>query len=298
MAKWSDPAERFLLKALGQEGVDELKKFELVKEKTQTVLDHEEIKTALQIVPRTVLSLLYRELAPMEDYSNKEVKLPVDPEATLSVTKLTKDVYSGSIAQKGKIISKFQYRSLPGVGLIIMTAFELYEEKNIAELASQPHSSPSLEQIQSIIDERLRLQSMISDLVDKKISQRDVMEKMVSAKLSQMLEEHGDVEKEEPKTPVQKPEKKIKTFLDKIKSKKQKEIVIKMEKNETISCPDCGKKIFDQGAFSGCICYGEDRNKAVHLKKNENGVSIRFSKGWDEENISMLLDILKRKNRG
>lgn len=300
MAKWSDPAEKFLLKALGQEGLEALEKFELVKEKTQTVLDHEEIRTALQIVPRTILSMLYHELAPMSDHSNKEIKLPVEPEAVLSVTKMAKDVYSGSIQQRGKIVSKFQHRSLPGVGLIIMTAFELYEQKDIAELSSQPTSSPTIDQIQKIIDERLQLQSMISNLVDKRISQREAMERLISIRLNQMFEEHKKAEEivaDKKEEPV-KPEKKLKTFLDKVKNKKPQEIVIKMEKGESFSCPDCGKKIFDQGAFSGCICYGDDRGKAVYLKKTEGGVSIRFSKGWDQENIEMLLDTLKKRNGG
>jgi len=36
--------------------------------------------------------------------------------------------------------------------------------------------------------------------------------------------------------------------------------------------------------------------RKVFIKKTESGVNVRFSKGWDEENISMLLEVLRSKN--
>ena len=55
------------------------------------------------------------------------------------------------------------------------------------------------------------------------------------------------------------------------------------------------KNIFDGKAFSGCICLGDDMDRKLFIKKTEDGVKVRFSKGWDKENIEMLLEVLRRK---
>lgn len=69
-----------------------------------------------------------------------------------------------------------------------------------------------------------------------------------------------------------------------------------MAKSETVNCPDCGQTIFGQtGGYSGCICYGQDQHRKIWLKKTEDGVQIRFSKGWDPDNISQLLETLRKK---
>ena len=75
---------------------------------------------------------------------------------------------------------------------------------------------------------------------------------------------------------------------------KKSEFSIVMAKGETVNCPDCGKAIFNNTGFSGCVCFAE--NKKVHLKKTETGVKISFPASWDSENIQMLLEILWRKN--
>lgn len=91
---------------------------------------------------------------------------------------------------------------------------------------------------------------------------------------------------------------KLKDFLDKKTKKKNASYEIKIEKSESVNCPDCGNKIFDESGFSGCVCFGLDMNKKIHIKKNENGIKMSFSKHWDPENIEMLLATLKElKNR-
>ena len=71
-----------------------------------------------------------------------------------------------------------------------------------------------------------------------------------------------------------------------------------MKKNESVQCPDCKEMIFKEGAWSGCICFGDSRNSKVYLTKGEDGnVSVRFSKNWEIENIQMLLDILRGRNK-
>jgi hypothetical protein len=88
--------------------------------------------------------------------------------------------------------------------------------------------------------------------------------------------------------------KRLAQFLEK---RQKKEFSIQLTKSEAIDCPDCGKAIFNQSGFSGCICYGSDMNKKVLLKKTENGVKISFPRSWDIDNIEMLLEVLQKKNR-
>src|SRR5208282_6851328 len=119
-------AEYFLKHTLGEDFLESLTKTELWKPGTKSTTDHEEIRTALQIVPRTVMALLIRELSTMEVGQNKAIPLFVASNATLNVTKHERDVYSGDIVCTGKKVTEFKFRSLPGVGLVIMSTFELY----------------------------------------------------------------------------------------------------------------------------------------------------------------------------
>ena len=279
-------AEKFLIKALGDEGVAELRKFDLYKIKTNTVVDAEEIRTALQIVPRTILSLLQNELSDLQDGNGKEIKLPVD-NAFLQITKMTSDVYSGEIRQGSKIVANFSNRSLPGVGLVIMTTFELYD---ISELSKEkPTDNSEMEaKVQKIIDDRLNFHSMVSKVVDQKISEREALDNLIRMRLTQAIKEAQEV----PKADLSKP-KKLKSFLD----SRKKEYRIEMAKSESVSCPDCTKQIFAEGIYSGCICFGEDRNNTVFVKKSEDGYSMRFPKGWDKENIQLLLETLRNRSK-
>jgi len=316
----------FLKKTLGEDGFEELNKIELFKKKTNTVLDPEEIKTALQIVPRTILSFLQKELGEMKENEGKEIKIPIEPEAFLNVTKFANDVYSGEIRQKGEIVSSFKYRSLPGVGLVIMSAFELYDINDLNRIGKQSYSDLlDLDKVQDIIDEKLRLRDLVSKVVDEKLSERQAIEELVRMRLSQMLleslsslEKKKNLDKEEEQKPSieqkasieQKPsieqkassEKKplkLKQFLDRKAAKaKNQSYEIKIEKSESVNCPDCGNKIFDDKGFYGCLCFGPDRNKKIHIRKSENSVQLSFSKQWDKENIEMLLEILReQRNR-
>jgi len=296
---YTPKAIEFLTKALGKDGFEELNKVELYKKKTNTVLDPEEIKIALQIVPRTILSLLQNELGSMKENEGKKVKIPVEPEAYLDVTKFANDVYSGEIQQEGKIIGSFRYRSLPGVGLVIMSAFELYDVNDFDRMG-KPSFDLDLQMVQNIIDERLKVRDLVSKVVDQKLSERQAVEEMVKMKLSQMWRESKENKKEiEEKVEMQKKPLKLKQFLERKDRKKDLPFYeIKIEKSENVTCPDCGKKIFDDSGFSGCICFGPDRNKKIHIRKNEEGVALSFSKTWDPENIEMLIEVLReRSNR-
>lgn len=85
-------------------------------------------------------------------------------------------------------------------------------------------------------------------------------------------------------------------FLEGRKKKlDKKEYAVELVKGEQLNCPDCGQNIFNGQIFSGCICLGDDMNRKVYFAKSETGLRVRFGKGWDPENIEMLLEVMRRK---
>lgn len=300
----SKKVDQFLAKTLGEDFFESLAKVELWKPGTRTTIDHEEIKTALQIVPHVVLALLESELIPMAIGETKELNLPFAPNAMVRITKHERDVYSGEVEQDHKRIVDFKHRSLPGVGLVIMSAFELYDmsekktpHKDLAEDADK--------KIAKLIDERLALHRLVEDVVDGKLRQRDAVSQILLAKLTEALRAEKKPEPivpapaipevsmmmSEPKAKKQSP---VKAFLE--KRKKPKEFVVEMAKGENVHCPDCGKNIFDGTLYAGCICLGDDMDRKVFMKKTEDGIKFRFARGWDPENIEMVLEVLRKKN--
>lgn len=331
-------ANYFLKKTLGEDFLESLQKVELWKPGTKSTLDHEEMRTALQIVPRTVIALLIRELSGLSIGQNKRIELFVSSGAFLNVTKHERDVYSGDIDQGGKKLTEFKFRSLPGIGLVIMSTFELYDMENLINAPAKEQSAPSEDlglKVQRMIDERLALHDLVERVVDKKMSQKEAIHNMLLTKLTEELKkerennqkiaeirqiQEGSTPQSDPyfqgmtngievansiangKEPkfVEAPKKMkksspVKDFLEARKAKlKKMEYSIHMSKSE-IDCPDCGKNIFNGKVFSGCICLGDDMERKVFIKKSENELTIRFSRGWDQENIEMLLEVLRRK---
>lgn len=328
----SSSADFFLKKTLGDDFFESLQKFELWKPGTRTTIDHEELRTALKIVPRTIMALLIKELAPMNLGETKEIGLPVLNGGMVRVTKHERDVYSGEILQENKMIVDFKYRAIPGVGLVIMSAFELYNVDSLQKPASVEVDDGLSEKIQRIVNDRMQLHDLIGKVVDKKIMEKDAIEKLVLARLTEALE-HDKVKKDiseltqisqtsapmddqyfrgmangmivadsvvnktEPKF-VEAPKKSrpLKDFLEgRTKKNKKGEFEVKLTKGENVHCPDCGKNIFDGQIFAGCICLGDDMEKKLFIRKTEEGIKVRFSKGWDSENIEMLLEVLRNK---
>lgn len=296
-------ANFFLKKTLGEDFFESLAKFELWKPGTKTTVDHEEIKTALMIVPRTIMALLIRELTPMSLGETKEITLPVNAgKSMVRLTKHERDVYSGEVHEDNKMIVDFKYRSIPGIGLVIMSAFELYDTEKLAEEHKQSPSEYITSKVQHLIDERIALHDLIGRVVDKKMQERDAIKQLLMAKISEALpvkEEAHIVHPALADVPMAKSAKKespLKGFLDSRKNKnKPSEFSIQMAKGEHVNCPDCGKNIFDGQAFSGCVCLGDDMEKKIYIKKTEEGIKIRFGRGWDHENIEMLLEVLRSK---
>ncbi len=303
-------ANYFLSKTLGEDFFESLTKFELWKPGTRTTVDHEEIKTALMIVPRTIMALLIRELTPMQIGETKEISLAVNAgKSMVRLTKHERDVYSGEVLEDNKMIVDFKYRSIPGIGLVIMSAFELYDTEKLAEEHKQTPAEDITKKVQHLIDERIALHDLIGRVVDKKIEERDAIKQLLMAKISEALpvkEEivpgsgkfmtPNDLKETSMNKSSAKKESPLKGFLDQRKKKySPPEFNIQMAKGEHVNCPDCKKNIFDGQMFSGCICLGDDMDKKIYIKKTEDGVKMRFGRGWDPENIEMLLEVLRSK---
>jgi len=304
-------AEIFLKKTLGDDFLesfgDSLSKSEIYKQGTRTITDTNDLFQGLQIVPKALLSLLIQELSPMQIGDNKEIKIPGKEDTILVVTKHERDSFSGQIIQNNVKISDFLHRSIPGLGLVLLSILELYNVDDLnMEPSSVDHEKES--EINRIIDERMNLHSLVNKVVDGKLMHRDAVQQLLMSKLNQLSDEHKKIEeehqdimapKEEPKSvvivlaPKKRP---LQEFVENRKKKlDKKEHFIQMEKSETVSCTDCGQSIFSNGTYSGCICYGES-NKKLHIKKSENGYKISFGRGWDAENIEMLLEVLRSRN--
>lgn len=352
----SNKADQFLAKTLGEDFYESLSKTELWKPGTRTVIDPQEIRIALKIVPRVVLSLLQHELIPMQLGETKELDLHFAPNALVRVTKHERDVYSGEIEQDNKRIVDFKHRSLPGVGLVIMSTFELYDMNELKGDHKDLRGDAD-QKVQKMIDERLAMHRLVEEVVEGKLRQRDAVNTLLLAKLTEALESQKKTAEDianmteiMAKDPASKKEEYLRgmanglavansahtgeepKFIDPPKSpgdegctedfslrvneklnksakpkgsplkaflenrKKPKEFVVHMAKGEQVDCPDCGKNIFDGKLYAGCICLGDDMDRKVFLKKTEDGIKIRFARGWDPENIEMVLEVLRKKN--
>lgn len=306
-------------KVLGEDIFEELKKAEIgsgiFKPDTRTALDPEEIKIALQIVPRAILSYLVANLKNLTKGNGIDLHLPF-ADAQMHVTKVSHDVYSGEIYERGQRKTEFKYRSLPGVGLILMSTFELYDMADFGSIREEkPEENNKFDQLQQIIDERLKLHSLIKEVVDQRISEREAIKQIINDRIAETFqyedeEEELQIEDDEPihcddedVELVEESEEdimdsqckksKLKEFLENREKKRQEHV--ELDKNEKISCPDCGSGLYKgENHFNLCLCYGEHYNKDIKIKKAEYGkYKFNFPKSFDIDNIEMLLEAIK-----
>jgi hypothetical protein len=339
-------AENLLKKILDDEFLQTLaKSADLYKIGSNSVLDPQEIKIGLKVVPRAVLSLLISQLTSMELNSSKDIQLPFGKEAYIRVNKNAADDYTGSVFDNNKRVYDFMNRSIPGLGIILLSTFELYD---LEELSKPQKVEEDVDhKVQKLINERMELHSLVSRVVENKIVEREAIHKLMMDKLSEALkaeakknEKISDVTKiahqssssgeyfrgmtngmivadsianekeanfvDAPKKPLEikasditkkeissKKGSPLKEFLE--KKSKPKEYFV--QKCESMDCRDCGKTIFGSSGFSGCICFAENQNSKLFIRKNEKGeLSISFSKQWSVDNIELLLETLRRKN--
>jgi hypothetical protein len=307
-------ALKFIEGFLGKEFFQELKKGDIVFTKPYSLtVDGAEIQMGLDIVPKTIMKWLLTELKPMKPTEIKSISIPCDITATLNVHKLSSDSYNGDIVKDGRQIYKFLSRSVPGIGLIVMTTFELYDSDDLNKLvdpivpSSEVHiplishvPQQPVKDVLDVINDFLKLKTIIQDVVDERIQQRKAIEEMAKYKITQALFESAQKEPE----PVlkesenfmvkkEKPKLKLEQFLEDIKSKKQKTATI--VKKEEIKCKDCGTVLYKGGDLNLCICYGEHMSKPLKVEKTEKELTIKLPVFLDEDNTEMLLESLNNK---
>jgi len=303
---------------LGEDIFEELKKTELYKLGTNTTLDPEEMKIAMQIVPRAVLSYLTAELKPMKDSGVKELHIPFVPNAIAYITKISNDVYMGEITQDNKKKAEFKYRSLPGIGLILMSTFELYDMNDLETIKPEPSESSKYDKMQQIIDDRMRLHCLIKDVVDHRISERDAIKQLIAEKISEQFNEIEESEDEEYEEEDDfslemsddeteesgegimdnlTKKSKLKEFLESREKKRTEKV--HLDKSEKIDCPDCNTDLYKgENHIKLCLCYGEHFNKEIKVKKTEDGrYKFNFPKSFDTDNVEMLLEAIKSNKR-
>jgi hypothetical protein len=187
-------AEIFITNTLGSDFIESfgsaLSKSEVYKPGTRTVTDTNDLFQGLLIVPKTLLNLLVKEMSPMQIGETKEIKIPIK-DTIVTATKHERDSFSGQVIQDNVKISDFMHRSIPGLGLVLMTVLELY---NVEDLEKRPDMDQGIEQkINKIIDERMNLHSLVNKVVDGKLMHRDAVQQLILSKLTEMTQEHKEI---------------------------------------------------------------------------------------------------------
>lgn len=215
--KFEENGLSFLKGVLGDSGVEELKKFEaaLFKPHSNLTVSINEMVSGLQIVPRAVLSFLKEHLLPMGIDESKDITIPFKEHAVLHVEKKDTDVYTGSVLKNSRSTAQFKYRSLPGVGLTLLTALELYDMKDLdQEVKSEPNLESNLTDMQKEIDKKVKIASLVEKVKKEEISYRDAIDNLIQfsllnqlpKELKEQLTQTKDVETFEPED--QSPDKK------------------------------------------------------------------------------------------
>jgi hypothetical protein len=288
-------------KMLGNDIVDVLQKNEIYKINTKTVLSPDEMKIGLQIVPKTILRWLTSNLVEMLDGENKKIEIPFHANSYVIINKHGADNYSGEVYKDHKKVNDFKHRSIPGVGLILLTSFELYEAKMLEEMVEhfkRPEDEEVREKqhkLDQIIEQKLMLHKLVESVVEQKMSQRDAIERLIRERIQVKLEEPKEEQMQGQSETIEK-KSKLKQFLEQKEKKKQE--TVKLDKSE-IACSDCNSVLYkkeEADKIKLCICYGDQMGKSIKLKKSSDGkVKFIFPKHFDVEDVEMLLEDIKNK---
>jgi hypothetical protein len=282
---------KFINVCLGDDFLQDMKKVELYKPNSNVTIDTKDVWIAYQIVPRTILSWLINNLKPLKvgDIFNADIP---GVDGRLELTKVDRDVYSGQIYgnSDNKKLYELKYRSLPTIGLCILSTFELYEIQNTDRNSEITPDDSKVSHLQKSIDERLQLRFLVGQVIDQKISEKEAMEKLFIAKIAHHYSSVSHHEVDESNH-----DKKVK-LLDFLETRKNRHEV-QIEKKEDMDCLSCGGQIYKSGdsSIKCCVCYGESFGKEIKFVKNEQGIKFKFPKGFSAENIELILDTIKNK---
>lgn len=131
-----------LEKIMGAELLESLNKA-LVKLNTKSVVDLEELHSAIKTVPKSIIAFLMRELKDMKQEETKGIILPWAENAIMTITKMGDDVFRGDIVRDSKIIHEFDLTAIPQLAAHLMSTFELYDGMGEGEESEESSSSSS-----------------------------------------------------------------------------------------------------------------------------------------------------------
>lgn len=241
--------DKLVKSMLGEDFFEILEKsYDVYKPASRTVTGIDEMAVGLKIVPRAIMSFLITNLSDLQKEGNKEIILPFAPDSKMHVNKVDNDSYSGYIYSQGKKINEFQYRSIPGVGLVLMTTFELYQMEELKEVKEKEEESFHVSKLQDLIDERLAIYTLVDKVVSEKLAQRDAIDILMKERLSQVL---GDTRKKAKTKKKQKKEEPKKAGRKRKVTKGQIAFIVKM-KDRNLSWEQIAEK-FNQK-------YNENKN--------------------------------------
>lgn len=161
------------------------KSADLYKIGSNSVLDPEEIRIGLKVVPRAVMSMLISELVPMEINSSKNIQLPFGKHAYMAANKNAADDFTGSVYDNNKLVYDFKNRSIPGLGIILLSTFELYDLEELSRPIKEVEDIDR--KVQKLIDERMELHSLVNRVVEDKMTQKEAIHKIMMDRLTEAL---------------------------------------------------------------------------------------------------------------
>jgi hypothetical protein len=179
--------DKAIKSTLGQDFFEELKKGDVLKIHSNVATSVDEMAIGLKIVPRMVMTFLMSNLTHLPVGGNINIALPFTPNAYLQVTKMDRDNYTGHIYAAGKKVNEFSNRSIPGLGLVLMTTFELYNLDEHTEFKQKEEESFDTKKLQELIDQRLFLHNLVNKVVEEKIAPREAIDSLVKERVSQAL---------------------------------------------------------------------------------------------------------------
>ena len=269
--------------------------------------DQVEQYLAMLAVPHTILAWVNSVCRQLADGGNREFDIPGHG-SKLLLNKIANDIYSGQIVEDGKVLHRFSNLTIPQLAGNIMTALEMYEDldaKVSGHKAVMEVIAPLIEKLVAAHAAPAPVQIVINAapaaqpapvVVPSLVQTPPVMKEEPKAAEETSESSSSTISKSEPTqhTNMQ-DEAKLSETARKIV---QKAIGTRMTKAEMeVRCPDCGGQEFKGEKFVGCICMGDLATEAnLKVLKSEDGnFRIEFGRGWDQDNIEMLLEILKRK---
>lgn len=278
---------------LGEKFISSLQKEEMAsgiyKPSANVSIEIDDIYTSLKIVPKFVLEWVYENIKYMKKGDNRDLSIPScwtdGVEHNLHIDKHDHDVFSGEITANGDKITSFKYRSLPAIGLILLSTFELYDIEKLDEKKDLKHiPQHSSSDIDRSILNALKLKMAIQSVLDGEKEEKEAINDVINSRIPDIFA--GTMQKsKKTKKPTA-----VREFVSKIKNKTS--VVL----DKSIKCPHCNTELYKSGdkSITLCICYGEFMNKTLKLTKSESSnASLDIPKGFGGFNLEMLLEAIK-----